>query len=156
MRFKSFFFLLIVSPFAWSADKPDPKLTPGVALDVPLETLCKPGYAGTVRNVPESEKKAVYKEYGIKFYKGIGKDYEVDHLISLELGGSNDIKNLFPQNYAGPYGAHQKDLVENWLHRQVCSGKISLKDAQTEISTDWVSVYNQNIKGGTHALEGRR
>lgn len=127
------------------AVRPDPKLTPGVTLDVSTETLCKPGYPATVRNVPESEKVAVYKEYGITPYKGIGKDYEVDHLISLELGGSNDIRNLWLEPYRPVPGAHQKDLVENWLHRQVCQGKISLKEAQREISTDWMDVYEKNL-----------
>ena len=45
-----------------------------------------------MRNVPAQMKREVYREYGITSH-GSG-DYDVDHLIPLELGGSNSIKNL--------------------------------------------------------------
>ncbi len=35
------------------------------------------------------------------------------------------------------------DQVENYLHDQVCKGTISLQEAQTEIATNWLAVYNQ-------------
>jgi hypothetical protein len=62
-------------------------------------------------------------------------------LISLELGGSNDISNLWPEAADPTPGFHQKDQVENYLHKQVCEGKLSLKQAQQEIATDWLRVY---------------
>jgi hypothetical protein len=62
-------------------------------------------------------------------------------LISLELGGSNDISNLWPEAADPTPGFHQKDQVENYLHKQVCDGKLSLKQAQQEIATDWLQVY---------------
>ncbi len=40
-------------------------------------------------------------------------------------------------------GFHEKDKVENYLHDQVCSGAIDLKQAQIEIATNWLNVYNQ-------------
>ena len=43
-------------------------------------------------------------------------------------------------------GARKKDRVENYLHRLVCAGKISLKDAQKAIKTDWTKVYEE-MKG---------
>lgn len=82
---------------------------------------------------------AVYPLYGA--VKKPGKCCEIDHLISLELGGDNGITNEWPQPYEPRPGAHEKDQVENWLHKQVCSGKISLAQAQAEIATDWYSVY---------------
>lgn len=76
--------------------------------------------------------------------------YEEDHLISLELGGSpTDPKNLWPEPYAGKYGAHQKDLVENYLHKEVCSGAMTLGAAQTAISSDWTKVYDQIVPPGS-------
>jgi hypothetical protein len=120
--------------------RPDPTLTPGATLNVGLAQLCTPGYTQTVRNVPASLTAAVYAEYGIKHVPGT---HEVDHLISLELGGSNDVKNLWPQTYALPYGAHQKDNLENYLHRQVCAGKMSLADAQHDIAADWIAAYQK-------------
>jgi hypothetical protein len=97
-----------------------------------------------VRNVPDSEKNQDYAEYGITSH-ATGQ-YEVDHLVSLELGGSNDIANLWPELANPTPGFHQKDQVENYLHDQVCSGAISLNDAQVEIATDWLSVYQRMPK----------
>jgi hypothetical protein len=74
---------------------PDPAKTPGDTLAVTKSDTCVPGYSKKVRNVPESVKKQAYAEYGITSHKP--KEYEVDHLISLELGGSNSLKNLWPQ-----------------------------------------------------------
>jgi 5-methylcytosine-specific restriction endonuclease McrA len=50
------------------------------------------GYTKKVRNVPVEMKREVYEEYGVTSHDP--GDYEVDHLIPLELGGSNSIKNL--------------------------------------------------------------
>ncbi len=118
---------------------PDPLCTPGAILPVTREQVCKAGYAKSVRNVPESEKLAVYKEYGI-LHHAPGA-YEVDHLVSLELGGSNDISNLWPEAAKPKPGYHEKDAVENSLHQQVCSKVITLAQAQREIATNWLAVY---------------
>ncbi len=99
------------------------------------------GYASKVRNVPASEKAKVYDEYGIKSHTA--GQFEIDHLISLELGGSNDIENLWPQSYTATWNAHQKDKLENELHRLVVSGNMSLTDAQQEIASDWISLYKK-------------
>jgi hypothetical protein len=92
----------------------------------------------------------VYEEYGIAYPKPRGA-YEADHFIPLELGGSNDIANLFPEAAAPSPGFHEKDLVENYLHQEVCAGRIDLVAAQEQIANDWVSVYNalapEQIKG---------
>jgi hypothetical protein len=73
------------------------------------------------------------------------RDYEEDHLIPLELGGNpEDPRNLWPEPYDTSIpdgGAKSKDRVESFLHKQVCSGNISLRDAQMEIATDWYRVY---------------
>jgi hypothetical protein len=119
---------------------PDPGCTPGAIFpDATKDQICQSGYASSVRNVPTSEKDAVYAEYGITHhYAG---EYEVDHLVSLELGGSNDIANLWPQAASPTPGFHQKDQVENYLHDQVCSGAVSLQQAQIEIATNWLQIY---------------
>ena len=77
-------------------------------------------------------KNRVYLNYGIRRHKAGA--YEVDHLISLELGGSNSIKNLWPEKQPG---ARSKDKLENSLHKQVCDGTISLPTAQREIVKWW-------------------
>ncbi len=32
-------------------------------------------------------------------------------------------------------------MVEDYLHKQVCAGALSLAEAQQAIATDWVVVY---------------
>ncbi len=72
---------------------PNPVLTPGDVFDVDAATICVSGYSSSVRDVPLLEKKQVYVEYGVSYPQPTGA-YEVDHFIPLEIGGSNDIKNL--------------------------------------------------------------
>ena len=62
-------------------------------------------------------------EYGITSHAP--GQYEVDHLVSLELGGSNDIANLWPELASPKPGFHEKDKVENYLHAQVCSALLA-------------------------------
>jgi hypothetical protein len=93
-----------------------------------------------VRNVSVKLKKQVYAEYGLSYPQPTGS-YEADHLIPLELGGNNDIANLFPEAASPAPGFKEKDLVENYLHEQVCQGLIPLPRAQEAIAHDWVSVY---------------
>ena len=121
---------------------PDHACTPGKIISTATkEEICISGYSSSVRNVKESEKLAVYKEYGITHR--VPGEYEIDHFISLELGGSNDIANLFPEAAEPKPGFHEKDKVENSLHEQVCSGVLSLNEAQREIATDWYSVFEK-------------
>ncbi len=124
---------------------PDSACTPGALLATGTkDAICKSGYAKSVRNVPDSVKNQVYAEYGIKSHTP--GQYEVDHLVSLELGGSNEIANLWPELASPKPGFHEKDKVENYLHSQVCSGAISLQQAQQEIATNWLAVYDQMPK----------
>jgi hypothetical protein len=121
---------------------PNPQLTPGDTLPVTVQDICVPGYARKVRNVPIEVKRQVYQEYGIYHHRP--GEYEIDHLISLELGGSNSIKNLWPQSYiTHPWNAHIKDQLENELHREVCGGEMDLAIAQHDIATDWIATYKQ-------------
>jgi hypothetical protein len=61
--------------------------------------------------------------------------------VPLEIGVSNDIANLFPEAAEPKPGFHEKDQVENYLHEQVCAGRMNLFDAQRAIATDWLQVY---------------
>jgi hypothetical protein len=121
---------------------PDPRCSPGVALPgVTAATVCRPGYASSVRNVPASLKQAVYRAYGIVSHTG--GQYEVDHVVSLELGGSNALANLYPEAAEPRPGFHEKDRVENWLHAQVCAGRLTLSAAQRLVARSWVDVYRR-------------
>jgi hypothetical protein len=120
---------------------PDPRCTPGARFSrVTRARVCRPGYASSVRNVSTATKDAVYRAYGLHGHFD-GRDGEVDHLVSLELGGSNSVANLFPEAAAPHPGSHEKDRLENALHRDVCAGHISLSRAQRLIARDWVAAY---------------
>jgi hypothetical protein len=93
-----------------------------------------------VRNVPQSRKDAVHAAYGMTRHFN-GHDGEVDHLVSLELGGTNATANLFPEAASPKPGSHEKDRLENRLHDEVCSGQITLRRAQQLIAGNWVRAY---------------
>ena len=75
---------------------PNPDLTPGAVVDVSLEEMCEPGYAARVRSVDSSKRKRAFRMYGLSNVDR--RDYEIDHLIPVSLGGSNDIKNIWPES----------------------------------------------------------
>lgn len=120
---------------------PDRTKTPGDVMEgVTKADVCTCRYTARVRSVPASVRRQVFSNYGITPRPG---GYEVDHLISLELGGSNDIKNLWPETYHGPNNARVKDKVENKLHRLICTNVITLEEAQRAIARDWINAYNR-------------
>lgn len=125
-----------------AVDMPNRRLTPGVALPVSRARICTPGYAESARDVPESEKRQVYLRYGVV---DVPYAHEVDHLVSLEIGGSNDIRNLWPEPYAGRWGARTKDQVENALHDLVCNGSLRLRAAQQIEAANWVAAYRRYV-----------
>ena len=124
---------------------PDPTLTPGGTFNATVSQICTPGYSKSVRDVSTATKNRVYAEYHIT-HRAPG-EYEVDHLIPLEIGGSNDIKNLFPQPAEPRPGFHEKDVLENTLHDLVCAGKLELATAQRDIATDWYAAYVKYVLG---------
>jgi len=142
---KTITFLLAMTTIAAAQDlpqKPNPALTPGaVDSSATKDKICVYGYTSQagVRNVTQATKNAVFAEYKVD---SKADKFEIDHLISLELGGSNDIKNLWPQAYnTTPLNAHVKDALENKLHALICSGKANLAAVQHDIADDWTKAY---------------
>ncbi len=127
---------------------PDHLCSPGAIFETASTSdICVHGYTKTVRNVSTSLRKKVYAEYNIEYPVPFGS-YEVDHIVPLELGGSNDIANLFPEAAELRPGFKEKDLVENYLNQEVCAGRVALLDAQKQIANDWLAVYlalSQNL-----------
>lgn len=133
-------------------DLPNAKLTPGVVNPALTKAvICDTNWSTkSVRDVPARLKQRVYAAYHRRDHAGYcrGKEgCELDHLISLELGGANAFRNLWPQSYSTKtWNAHVKDKLENRLHELVCAGKISLSVAQHSISTDWIAAYKKYVK----------
>jgi hypothetical protein len=124
---------------------PDPACSPGAyAKKLTKRVICAGKGIFTTddyRYVPDSEKRDVEAAYGMDATKNYGKSLEIDHIVSLELGGSNDIANLFPEGkYAHP-GYKIKDALETRVAHMVCNGKIGLRTAQRRIATDWPGLY---------------
>ena len=127
---------------------PDLACTPGelntqVSQSNIQQTICTAGYTRTIRppvSYTDPLKLELMRSYRLT---GAAGAYELDHLVSLELGGDpRSPKNLWPEAYAPAPGAHEKDRVEGYLHRQVCSGAMPLVDAQSKIKGDWTQVLN--------------
>lgn len=133
------------SPCHAHARRPDHRCTPGAVFpSATKKRICRVGYTRTVRNVPERVKNLVYARYGITRHSRA--TYEMDHLIPLELGGSNKQANLWPEA-AKPFpGFHQKDTLENTLHAAVCEGRMRLRQAQHLIAADWVKSYDALVR----------
>ena len=123
---------------------PDRACSPGARYSGLTKTvLCSASFhTSSVRNVPDSEKHRVEIEYGM-VPRAYGRTIEIDHIVSLELGGSNDIANLYPEPGSGTASYHVKDRLENRLHRLVCAGTISLHAAQHGIARNWLTLYKR-------------
>jgi hypothetical protein len=122
---------------AHAADQflPDPKLTPGAVLTTDRAIICQPGYSKSVRHTSGRLKHEIYLEYGINKEGG---HYEIDHLIPLSIGGADVRENLWPESRnTQPWNANVKDKLENYLHNEVCAGRIQVEEAQKAMSSDW-------------------
>ena len=131
---------------------PDPRCTPG-SIDPAVtqgnihSTICVSGYTKRVRP-PESQTETfkfdvAYPAYGTPS----GEKTELDHLVPLELGGSNDATNLWPESPPTP---NPKDKVENALNAAVCDGRVKLAAAQAAIAADWLTAEKKlGLSGGS-------
>ena len=126
---------------AFAADPilPDPNLTPGAVFTTDTAVVCAPGFVASRPPTPEKLKAFIFREYGIDARWG---HYQIDYVIPPQLGGSQAPENLWPQSFdTHPWNAALKDRLEDYLYKQVCAGRMTLMEAQREISADWVSAY---------------
>jgi hypothetical protein len=116
-------------------------LTPGAIRIVTRDEVCAAALSEQ-SSVPADLKRLVFEEYGMPQAKA--EAFEVDYLVTPELGGAQDIRNLWPQPYrATTWNARVKDALEVRLHEMVCSGEIDLSTAQHDIATDWIAAYKK-------------
>jgi len=110
-------------------------------------TICTLGFTKKIR--PPVTYTTALKKHQLRTapYSAYGstntKLFEEDHLISLELGGNpTNPKNLWPEPWTS---AREKDKLENALHAMVCAHQITLKDAQSQIATNWYTAYQAYV-----------
>jgi hypothetical protein len=130
---------------------PDPRCTPGSIDPVVTQadirsTICKKGWTATVRP-PESQTERFKYDVAYPAYRTRRSERtELDHLVPLELGGSNDATNLWPEYPPTP---NPKDKVEDALNAAVCDGRVSLAVAQKAIAADWLTAEKKlGLSGG--------
>jgi hypothetical protein len=86
----------------------------------------------------------ILRRYGLP--AGTHPDYEIDHLIPLCLGGSNDLSNLWPQprrSIEKTWNAEANDRLEHSVCEMACRGEIEIGAAQEVFATDWIAAYEK-------------
>lgn len=137
--------VVIIFEASVSAEGPKPRagLTPGETRPITIDEICnRPQAEGVSANVSEETRRKVFSEYGINAHPD---NFEVDYLITPELGGAESIRNLWPQPYSARWNAHVKDKLEQRLHQLVCEGKVDLPTAQHDIAVDWIQAYKKYV-----------
>jgi hypothetical protein len=119
-------------------------LTPGATGSASITSLCtehapaRPAIPATVRSV-------ILRDYRME---GVPeREYELDYLITPELGGIADRRNIWPERYdSRVWNAHVKDDLERLLPGLVCQGTLDLVTAQQDIATNWIAAYQKYFR----------
>jgi hypothetical protein len=151
--------LLVASPASAAGRDPglpNPTLTPGalnpsVTAGTIQRTICVSGYTRTIRPPESYTSHLKYAQLDSGYnYRGdtSGADYEEDHLVPLEVGGSpTSVHNLWPEPRLTVWNASRKDRLENRMHQLVCSGQVALAVAQRIFMVNWIAGYHRYVGG---------
>jgi len=129
--------------------RPNPNLTGGsVRIDGhDIATTCgqSKGHRGPMSHARRDE---ILTRYGLP--PGDHPDYEIDHLIPLCLGGSDDPSNLWPEprrSIEPKWNAEAKDRLERLMCEMACNGRLDIGTAQEAIAKDWIAAYHKHYEG---------
>jgi len=123
--------------------RPRAAITPGEVRPISLEEVCRSRDAKVVvQGIPKEIQNAVFTAYGMKPDAG---RFEVDYLITPDLGGADSVRNMWPQPYSTTWNARVKDKLEQRLHQMVCNGQMDLPTAQRELAADWIGAYRKYL-----------
>ena len=104
-----------------------------------VEDICE-GRLPARAPIPATVRQAILRDYGVENLAP--EEYELDYLITPELGGTGDRANLWPERYESPvWNAAVKDELERLLPRLVCRGQVDLATAQRDIAENWIAAY---------------
>lgn len=137
-----------VVPYLEDRPVPNPQLTPGAVRVMAVGEICVASDDDLDPAVPTETQQAVFAEYHVPQQQR-GKQFQVDYLINPQLGGTAEIRNLWPQPYTTVWNAQAKDMLEKRLHRLVCNGAMTLEQAQQELAGDWIASYQREFKTQT-------
>jgi hypothetical protein len=141
---------------------PDRNVTPGrINQSLSLRDICSTKWGRDARAVTAKMKRQAIDAYGFnvsscpvtKFKGKRIHRVEIDHLISRDIGGADDIKNLWPQCYEPVKkdkssqldGAHKKDRLEVELNKRICRARSTtlLREYQRKIRQNWIALYRE-------------
>lgn len=107
---------------------PDPEMTTGSVCTPDNRDFERYRYEEQIayckRNVSRAIKQEIYRAYGVSSH--CQKDYTIDHLIPLSIGGTNGIDNLWPEHKS--IKALRKDL-ELDLYKKISQSQITQEEA---------------------------
>ena len=131
-------FAVFVIPLAGAtalerAPLPDPALTPGAIETSDIGFICS-HITKDRRRVSKGKKNRVFAAYGIE--QADRSLYNVDHLVPLDIGGSNEERNLWPQLERD---AKFKDQCERKVGGLICSNQLDITVAQAGFAKDWTA-----------------
>ena len=128
-------------------------INPAVTQDNIQETICHKGWSAKARppvNFTEPIKQRLLQEH----YPGATPHaFELDHRVPIEVGGCPTCtSNLRIQKWRNPAHHHCtpgemmdaacKDRLENFVHRSVCSGAMTLAQGQKVFLGNWIAAYD--------------
>jgi hypothetical protein len=125
---------------------PKPNVTPGDTVSVAAKEVCTPDFPTEKRMlIPASLQQRVFDRYGISNPEPHA--FEVDYLITPDLGGASSEQNLWPEPYHNiVWNARVKDELEVHLKNLVCSGKLDIPTAQHELANNWIAAYKKYFR----------
>lgn len=132
----------LAAPAIASAQLPNSYKTPGAVSKAKMDQVCKGDYTASVKPVAGWQRSEALERYGVR---PDGFSGELDHLVPVSLGGSNDPDNLWPFHANGTFTLAAKQDLAAKLRDMVCAGKMSLKDAQDAFRKDWTKAYTQHV-----------
>jgi hypothetical protein len=129
--------------------RPDPDSTEGsVRIDGHTRELACDRSKNHRGPMAAERRDEVLIRYGLP--PGQHPDYEIDHLIPLCLGGSDDFSNLWPQprgSIEPKWNAEAKDRLERRMCDMVCDGQVDITTAQEAFAKDWIAAYQRFYEG---------
>lgn len=136
----------------WERVEPRAALTPGEVVTISRTKVCASSGSMAPPRVPRELAETVFRLYGLSTTRQ--DDFELDYLITPDLGGAQTVRNLWPEPYYHtPWNAHVKDRLESRLRNLVCDGQMELVSAQREISSHWIRSYKRRFRTERPAFE---
>ena len=136
--------VLVGVPSFAAAQLPSSFQTPGAKGKANDAQVCAADFEASAKPIAKWQRDQALERYGKRPEDFTG---ELDHLIPISLGGTNDPDNLWPIPSNKEMGPEQKKALDLKLHEMVCAKTITLKAARDAIKKDWVKAYAQYVTG---------